>query len=139
MRTAKFQRAVLFFLGFALLGCVERTMTIKSEPPEARVYLDGKETGRTPVTVPFHWYGYREIALEKDGYEIEREVVQVKPPLYQVFPLDFVFDVLIPLKFHDRHDFSYTLRPKQYVEPEKVVERAREMGQTVHPQVPKEE
>jgi len=135
-------RTGVIFLVFSCLvlaaGCVERTMTIRSEPPQARVYIDGKETGRTPLTVKFNWYGYREVMLQKDGYEIEREVVHLKPPLYERFPLDFFSDLLLPLKLHDSHEYSFTLRPKSEVEPEEVVKRARQMGKEVHPPVPEE-
>ena len=127
-------------LGFIFItsGCVERELTIRSDPPGAHVYLDGVETGRTPVSVKFHWYGYRGIVLSKDGYEVEQQVVHVKPPIYQRFLLDFFFDLLVPVTIHDRHEYSFTLRPKIEPEPEKVLERAKELSREVTPQVPAE-
>ena len=38
-------------------GCVEREMTLTTDPPGALVYVSDKEIGRTPVTQPFLWYG----------------------------------------------------------------------------------
>lgn len=49
-------------------GCVRRTLTVTSDPPGALVYLNDEEVGRTPVTVPFTWYGTYDVRLEKDGY-----------------------------------------------------------------------
>jgi len=48
---------------FALVGCVERTITITSEPSGALVHLNDEEIGRTPVTVPFRFYGVYDVRL----------------------------------------------------------------------------
>ena len=45
------------------------TITIDSEPPGALCWLNDNEIGRTPVTVPFTWYGTYRVRLEKPGYE----------------------------------------------------------------------
>ncbi len=42
-------------------GCVERTVTITSEPDNALVYLNDEEIGRTPVTVSFTFYGVYDV------------------------------------------------------------------------------
>src|SRR5262249_26230601 len=34
-----------------LAGCIERTVTIRTEPDNALVYLNDEEVGRSPVTV----------------------------------------------------------------------------------------
>ena len=49
----------------AFSGCLERKMYIKSEPPNARVTIDGEEKGVTPVEIPFTYYGTRKITLQK--------------------------------------------------------------------------
>lgn len=53
----------------ALGGCVERTITITSEPAGALVRLNDEAVGRTPVTVPFTFYGAYDVRLDLDGYE----------------------------------------------------------------------
>ena len=53
----------------AAVGCVQRTIHIDSDPSGALVYLNDEEVGRTPVDVPFMWYGTYDVRLEKDGYE----------------------------------------------------------------------
>jgi hypothetical protein len=49
-----------------LAGCVERTITINSEPQGALVYLNDEEVGRTPVSVPFLYYGTYDVRLEHE-------------------------------------------------------------------------
>ena len=51
-------------------GCVERRLTIVTEPEEAIVWLNDEEIGVTPVTVNFNWYGDYSVRIEKPGYEI---------------------------------------------------------------------
>ena len=55
-----------------LIGCttsgVQRTIHITSEPSGALVHLNDEEVGRTPLTVPFTFYGTYDVRLEKDGY-----------------------------------------------------------------------
>src|SRR3982750_4047234 len=46
-----------------LTGCVERKLTIGSDPPGAILLLNDVEVGRTPVTVPFTTYGDYDIRL----------------------------------------------------------------------------
>lgn len=50
----------------ASVGCVERTITITSEPSGALVHLNDEEVGRTPLTVPFTFYGVYDVRLEMD-------------------------------------------------------------------------
>lgn len=51
-----------------LTGCVQRTITVNSDPQGALVYLNDIEIGRTPVTVPFTFYGDYDVRLERDGF-----------------------------------------------------------------------
>ncbi len=60
--------ATLVFISFALLaGCVERLITVHSSPAGALVYLNDEEIGRTPVSVPFKYYGTYDVRLEHEG------------------------------------------------------------------------
>ena len=121
---------VSFLLGiiiFSLSGCVERTMYVKSNPAGALVYVNGDEKGRTPYIEHFDFYGTMEFRLEKEGYEPRRELIKVKPPLYERFPLDFFFEVMIPFKITDRRTFSFDLEKTQGADPDKLLERAREL------------
>ncbi len=66
--TPRAQFASLLLLALCLLtGCVERLITVKSTPAGALVYLNDEEVGRTPVTVPFKFYGTYDVRLEHEG------------------------------------------------------------------------
>ena len=96
----------------ALASCVERTLEIRSDPPGARVTLDGAfigTTGKDPLIVPFHHYGTREIVIEKKGYLPAVQKAKISPPIYQVFPLDFVFECLFPFTLRDQNAISAVL------------------------------
>ena len=61
----------------ATLAAKSGTITIKSEPTNANVYLGGKEVGNTPVTLKPVW-GMHEVEVRMDGYETWREDVDVQ-------------------------------------------------------------
>ena len=109
-------------------GCVQRTMTIKSEPPHALVYLEGQETGQTPCTVEFVHYGVREITLYKQGYASKKVFEEIRPPWYQIVPIDFFFEVLWPFTIKDQRVLAYNLEPVKEVNQKELLERADEMG-----------
>jgi len=111
-----------------LTGCVERVLAIRSDPPDAEVTLDGKGVGRTPVDVPFDWYGGREIIVRKAGYKTVHTIEHVGAPWYQIFPLDFFTDVLLPFKIRDVRELAYKLeKESEPVPPAELRERANEL------------
>ncbi len=95
----------------AVQGCVERELFIKSDPPGAEACIDGCDAGETPVTVPFTYYGDRLLELRLKGYSVERTSLHVDTPWYQIFPLDFVTDLLWPGTITDTHSYSFELEP----------------------------
>ena len=113
-------------LALALSGCVQRQLTVKSNPPGALVYLNGEEFGRTPVTRDFTWYGTYDVALRKDGYRTLKTRGRVIAPWWQWVPFDLVAE-LFPLT--DRHTLAYTLTPQSQNEasPEQMIEQAKGM------------
>ena len=123
----RFMLVGLGIVTFVLCGCVERTMHVKSDPPGALVFVNGDERGRTPYIEHFDFYGTMDFRLEKQGYRIKKELIDVKPPIYQRFPLDFFFEVMFPFKLTDRRTFSFELEKSAPAEPEEVVDRAREL------------
>ncbi len=54
-------------------GCVQRTITITSDPPHAIVWLNDEEIGRTPVTVPFTFYGKYDVRIVHEGQWMSRD------------------------------------------------------------------
>jgi len=92
-----------------LAGCVERIVAVRTEPPGAVLYVDGEKCGETPCEVRYVWYGTREISLERQGFKTVREMLPLRPPWWQIFPLDFVTDVLLPFTVTDRLEVEYVL------------------------------
>lgn len=60
---------LIAFVCVLSLGCVERRLLISSEPAGALVYLNDQEVGRTPLEVPFTWYGTYDVRLEREGFK----------------------------------------------------------------------
>ena len=118
-------------LGAALLaatGCVRRTLTVRTEPQAARVWLNNEEIGESPVTVDFTWYGDYEVTLRKEGYTTLQTHHVVAAPWYQWPFIDFVSEVLVLFEIHDRHELPvYVLEPEVLPEPDDLVQRAQEM------------
>jgi hypothetical protein len=124
----------IFLLGAAAAalsqtGCVERLLAIQSDPPGAAAYLDGEKVGTTPCEVPYTWYGTRLLVLELRGFNLVRQEVVLNPPWWQIVPIDFITDVLIPMTIRDRMSVSYTLdpAPASPEEVDTVLERADEL------------
>jgi len=122
-------RWLLLALPLALAGCVERILTVKSEPPGATVFVDGDRAGETPCDVKFTWYGTRTVTLEKAGFVSVSREVDLRTPWWQIFPLDFFTDVLIPFTITDRTEVQFLLQeePKVEVDVDAVRKRAAEL------------
>lgn len=110
-----------------LAGCVERRMTVRTNPSNALVVLDGQEVGFSPVSVPFTYYGDRQIRLIKDGYETKTINQTIATPWYQYFPLDFVSEVLYPGRIRDERNYLYQLEPQTMVSNDQLLLRAAEL------------
>src|SRR5947207_3095709 len=94
-----------------LAGCVQRRMTIRSNPPGAQVYVDDYEIGSTPVAHSFTYYGTRKIRLVKDGYETLTVYQPMPTPWYDVPGIDFFSENIWPGKIRDERTFNYQMTP----------------------------
>jgi hypothetical protein len=115
-----------FVAMLAAPGCVQRRMTIRSNPPGALVYVDDYQLGATPVSHDFVYYGTRKIRLVKDGYETLTVRQPFPIPWYQYFPLDFVTENLIPWEIRDERVVDLAMAPAESIPPESVVARAEQ-------------
>jgi len=137
-----FHFLILVAIIFAFSGCVTRSITVKTEPSNALVYLDNELIGESPFTVPFTYYGTRKIMIEKkdeDGaLTHERTIVyeKIKAPVYEVFPLDLFSEMLWPRELKDDHVLSYNLAELEPLSTkelqEKVLKNAEELRQRVN-------
>ena len=113
-------------VAMAVLGCVERRMTIRSNPPGALVYVDREELGVTPVSTAFVHYGTRRFKLVKEGYETLEAKERVYAPVYDYWMWELIVE-LFPYRFRDDREYSYNLKKREPVDPDELVERAWRM------------
>ncbi len=120
-------RRLAIVLVLALVaGCVQRRMTIRSNPPGALVYVDDYQIGTTPVSHDFVYYGTRKIRLVKDGYETLTVRQPIPLPWYEIFPLDFVSENLIPWEVRDERVIDLAMQPASTEPAESVAARAEQ-------------
>lgn len=125
--------ALILLVFAALGGCVERELYIKSDPPGALVFVDGVPRDVTPVSVPFDAYGKRDIELRLGDHRVHREQVDVDPPWYMIFPLDFFSEVLMPFTCVDSHLIEVELEripDDENEDREEILKRARALRES---------
>jgi hypothetical protein len=127
---ARRRRTLLSILPLSVLfaGCVEHTMTIKTDPPGALVYLNDEEFGRSPVRRDFTWYGDYEVQVRKEGYDTLKTHQWVKAPWYLWVPFD-LFMELQPFTIEDHHELTFKLQPESAAaaEPGQLMSRAEDL------------
>jgi hypothetical protein len=131
VRTARTLPAVLLLLLLpALAGCVERRFAVHSSPEGARVLINGRPEGVTPLVLPFTHYGTVRVEAEPydedgDGLPEYRGLVVhhgLSAPWYQWFPVDFFSDNLWPWTLLDSHEVVLVLEPTQKPDSEREIE-----------------
>ena len=94
----------------AASGCVRRSLTIRTEPPGALVYVNDELRGPSPVSYNFQWYGGYRLTLRKEGFERLDDRRLLRTPFYLWIPLDLAME-LLPVTIQDRREWSYVLTP----------------------------
>lgn len=117
--------AVLAILSLASTGCVRRTLTITSEPDGALCWLNGREVGRTPVTVDFLHYGEYDVQLTHDGCEPLLTTGKADAPLWDTIPIDLISEAW-PAEAHSDIRWHYVLQPR-LTDRNELIERAAEL------------
>lgn len=110
-------------------GCVRRRLAVRSNPPGALVFVDNQQIGTTPCSVDFTYYGTREIRLIKPGYETLTVNQPIPMPWYQIPPLDFVSENVMPNKIEDHRTVAFDLQPQMIVPTEQLLDRANQLRQ----------
>ena len=108
-------------------GCVERRMTVRSNPPGAAVYVDDYQIGTTPVAVNYTYYGTRKIRLVKDGFETLTVYQPMPAPWYQYFGIDFFSENIWPGKIRDERSYDYQMSPIVMVPNDQLLNRAEQL------------
>ena len=115
--------AMLSLVG--LTGCVERTLTVRTHPDNAVIYLNDEEIGTSPTTVSFQWYGDYNIRITKDGYQTLKTHKELKAPLHDYFPFDFFSQILWPGQIKDEYEWTFNLEPLQPVDRDQLIQQAQ--------------
>jgi len=110
-----------------LSGCARRQMQINSFPEGAAVSVDHQPVGYTPVAVPFHYNGTREILLEKDGYKSIRVKQPIRGPWYFYPPFSLVTDNFATREIRDSQRFNFQLEPMDQVNDQHLTDRAENL------------
>jgi len=120
---------VLLAIGACIgqLGCVQRRLTIRSNPPGALVYVDDYQIGTTPVSTDFVYYGTRKVRLVLSGYETLTILQPVPTPWYEYPGLDFVSENLVPGEIRDERVVDYQLKPQMIVPTPQLLSRAENL------------
>lgn len=91
------------------------------------VYVDDYPIGVSPIATSYTYYGTRRIRLIKDGYEPLTIMEPMWPPWYEIPPLDFFSENLVPGELRDQRDFCYQLKPQTIVPPEQLLARGEQL------------
>lgn len=112
----------------AVVGCVERTVRIETDPPGALVTVNDEEVGVSPVKFSFLWYGDYDLIIRKPGYQTLKTNYRIDPPWYQWPPFDLVAETMIPGTIRDeRVPPPFKLEPAGKASVADVVEHAVEL------------
>jgi len=128
-QSAHRRTAIVLFLaavGMAC-GCVERRYTVRTDPPNAEVIVNGESLGLAPASHNFYYYGDREITLIMDGYETKTLIQPINAPWWDNYLTEFFSENLVPWVIRDEREFTYKLEPTRTPTQEEVQTRADEL------------
>jgi len=118
-------------VSLSLGGCVERRLTINTEPQGAIVVLNDEEIGISPVTVSFEWYGDYDVRISKEGFETLKTHRKLKGPWYDYFPFDFFAQLIVPKRIVDSYEWTFTLALQKQPAREELIRDAQELKKQV--------
>lgn len=95
-------------------GCVRRSLTIRTDPPGAMIYVNDELKGTSPVTYDFTWYGWYRVIARKDGYQRLDDRKLLRAPVHLWIPFDLVME-LLPVSIRDQREWTYALTPAERV------------------------
>jgi hypothetical protein len=110
-----------------LAGCVERRLTINTEPQGAIVVLNDEEIGPSPVTVSFEWYGDYSVTIRKEGFETLKTHRRLEAPWYDAFPFDFFAQLVVPDRTVDSYDWTFELEEKKQISRKQLIQNAEQL------------
>jgi len=131
-------RLVALVLLSGLGGCLERRVSITSDPTGAGVFINDVELGRTPLEAEFTYYGEYDVRVEKTGFEPLRTTATATAPIYEYPPFDFVataipidIDTVVPWHFVLQPTLETTQSPEEFERG--IMERAGALRARIEP------
>jgi hypothetical protein len=118
---------LVLFASLLLAGCVERRLTINTQPKGALVVLNDEEIGISPVTTSFEWYGDYWVRISKEGYETLDTHRKLKGPWYDKFPFDFFAQIVYPGRIIDSYEWTFELAPQKQPTTEELLQNAEKL------------
>jgi hypothetical protein len=104
------KRLSLAVLALALAACrAQRHLLFETDPPGASVRLDDEVVGQTPLDFLFQHYGKRQLTVYREGFRTHSSEINIRPPWFSRFPLDFISEVILPFGWRDVHRFEIVL------------------------------
>lgn len=122
------QTRILFLvsvLATLTVGCVQRTIKVTSTPSGALVHLNDQEVGRTPLSVPYKYYGVYDVRLELDGYEPLWTKEKAKAPWWELPGPDLIAEAISDA--HVIQEWHFDMNTKGVIDDADVVKRAEEL------------
>ena len=113
-------------------GCIQRRLIIRSVPEGAFVKIDGQSVGATPLSVPYTYYGTRDIKLERDGYKTISVQQRVDPKWFETFPVSLVSENFAFREIRDERVLDFTMEPKSQIQEELLLQRGNDLRQNVN-------
>ena len=118
--------AIVAIACLSVTGCVERELTITSQPEGSLVYVSDVELGRTPLTTEFTWYGDYDVILRLDGFETLKTHAKLSPRWYEIPPLDFLSQIA-PWTYHDKRYLHFELDKAVLPPDDELIKRAQDL------------
>jgi hypothetical protein len=129
MNTSRVLLFVLLVVVFVVAGCVERKLTINTNPSGAEVFLNDEEIGTSPVTVSFNWYGDYNVTIRKPGFQTLATHRKLTSPLIDYFPFDFFAEVLYPGRIVDSYQWSFDLTLQKEIGRQELIQDAEQLSE----------
>ena len=104
--------AALLVLCLLTTGCLRRSLTIRTDPPGALVYVNDQIKGESPVTYDFMWYGWYRVTIRKEGFARVEDRKELRAPPHLWIPFDLIAE-MTPWTIRDDREWTYTLEPMQ--------------------------
>ncbi|XZE54456.1 PEGA domain-containing protein [Planctomycetaceae bacterium SH139] len=121
------QLLAIFLLTLPCTGCVRRRLLVRTNPPGALVSVDNQVIGTSPAASSFTYYGTRDFRVELDGYRTETIRRQLRPPWYELPPLDFIVETLWPFEIRDERIIDIELVPQELAPVDTILTRAESL------------